>query len=121
MTSCSSKEILVNVGNESPDKRAEGDSPKAIIHLGNTPAKEKKFTSSNKNLQKTFVGSAKSITFVPANDSVAQLVEQMTLNHWVEGSSPSGVTFDFQRVAYYCATLFLLFLPPVSPQYTQFV
>lgn len=26
------------------------------------------------------------------NDSVAQLVEQMTLNHWVEGSSPSGVT-----------------------------
>ena len=25
-------------------------------------------------------------------DSVAQLVEQMTLNHWVEGSSPSGVT-----------------------------
>ncbi len=26
------------------------------------------------------------------NDSVAQLVEQMTLNHWVEGSSPSQVT-----------------------------
>ena len=26
------------------------------------------------------------------NDLVAQLVEQMTLNHWVEGSSPSGVT-----------------------------
>ena len=23
------------------------------------------------------------------NDLVAQLVEQMTLNHWVEGSSPS--------------------------------
>jgi hypothetical protein len=23
---------------------------------------------------------------------VAQLVEQMTLNHWVEGSSPSQVT-----------------------------
>ena len=33
------------------------------------------------------------------NDSVAQLVEQMTLNHWVEGSSPSGVTWiDFRVV-----------------------
>ena len=28
------------------------------------------------------------------NDLVAQLVEQMTLNHWVEGSSPSGVTYQ---------------------------
>ena len=27
-----------------------------------------------------------------ADDLVAQLVEQMTLNHWVEGSSPSQVT-----------------------------
>ena len=26
------------------------------------------------------------------NDSVAQLVEQVTLNHWVESSSLSGVT-----------------------------
>ena len=26
------------------------------------------------------------------DDSVAQLVEQLTLNQWVEGSSPSGVT-----------------------------
>ncbi len=26
------------------------------------------------------------------NDSLAQLVEQLTLNQWVEGSSPSGVT-----------------------------
>ena len=26
------------------------------------------------------------------NDLVAQLVEQMTLNHWVEGSIPSEVT-----------------------------
>lgn len=26
-------------------------------------------------------------------DSVAQLVEQMTLNHWVESSSLSGVTY----------------------------
>ena len=36
--------------------------------------------------------------FAPQNpnkgmqDSVAQLVEQLTLNQWVEGSSPSGVT-----------------------------
>ena len=28
------------------------------------------------------------------SDSVAQLVEQMTLNHWVESSSLSGVTFS---------------------------
>lgn len=28
----------------------------------------------------------------PTDDSVAQLVEQMTLNHWVVGSSPTGVT-----------------------------
>ncbi len=27
------------------------------------------------------------------NDSVAQLAEQLTLNQWVEGSNPSGVTF----------------------------
>ena len=26
------------------------------------------------------------------NDSLAQLVEQLTLNQWVEGSNPSGVT-----------------------------
>ncbi len=32
------------------------------------------------------------------NDSVAQLVEQMTLNHWVVGSSPTGVTYkDHQK------------------------
>ena len=27
------------------------------------------------------------------SDSVAQLVEQLTLNQWVEGSNPSGVTY----------------------------
>ena len=31
------------------------------------------------------------------NDSVAQLVEQMTLNHWVESSSLSGVTIKDHR------------------------
>ncbi len=31
------------------------------------------------------------------NDSVAQLVEQMTLNHWVVGSSPTGVTIKDHR------------------------
>ena len=29
---------------------------------------------------------------IKTKDSVAQLVEQMTLNHWVESSSLSGVT-----------------------------
>ena len=42
-----------------------------------------------------------------SNDFVAQLVEQLTLNQWVEGSSPSEVTtrngktlrtFDSQRL-----------------------
>ena len=32
------------------------------------------------------------VTIAKWNDLVAQLVEQMTLNHWVEGSSPSQVT-----------------------------
>ena len=31
--------------------------------------------------------------FSKTNDLVAQLVEQQTLNLWVEGSSPSWVTF----------------------------
>ena len=30
-------------------------------------------------------------------DSLAQLVEQLTLNQWVEGSSPSGVTKRQER------------------------
>ncbi len=40
--------------------------------------------------------SKKSSTFAPAFErkrvSLAQLVEQLTLNQWVEGSSPSGDT-----------------------------
>ena len=41
--------------------------------------------------------SKKSSTFAPALEkkvfvSLAQLVEQLTLNQWVEGSSPSGDT-----------------------------
>ena len=32
------------------------------------------------------------------DDFVAQLVEQMTLNHWVEGSSPSEVTKNGSRL-----------------------
>ncbi len=30
----------------------------------------------------------------PANLSVAQLVEQLTLNQWVAGSSPAGETYS---------------------------
>ena len=32
------------------------------------------------------------------DDSVAQLVEQMTLNHWVVGSSPTGVTYQNSKL-----------------------
>ena len=34
---------------------------------------------------------------VSKKDSVAQLVEQLTLNQWVEGSSPSGVTSVYNQ------------------------
>ena len=34
------------------------------------------------------------VTIAKEIDLVAQLVEQMTLNHWVEGSSPSEVTIQ---------------------------
>ena len=46
----------------------------------------------------SWIEKIKSISLCPQsrddcrNDFVAQLVEQMTLNHWVEGSSPSEVT-----------------------------
>ncbi len=47
-------------------------------------------------------------------DSVAQLVEQMTLNHWVESSSLSGVTQEIQAVNqsvncffYFCPIVYL--------------
>jgi hypothetical protein len=33
------------------------------------------------------------VSLILKHDSVAQLVEQMTLNHWVVGSSPTGVTY----------------------------
>ena len=49
------------------------------------------------------------------HDSVAQLVEQLTLNQRVEGSSPSGVTLSERD---YSTTLYaldvILFLCPVG-------
>ena len=41
-------------------------------------------------------------------DSLAQLVEQLTLNQWVEGSNPSGVTKDGLKKPSF------LFYPPIS-------
>ncbi len=40
----------------------------------------------------------KSVHLQPENDSVAQSVEQLTLNQWVEGSSPSGVTLKIKHL-----------------------
>ena len=37
------------------------------------------------------------VSLILKHDSVAQLVEQMTLNHWVVGSSPTGVTYKDHR------------------------
>ena len=36
------------------------------------------------------------------NDSLAQLVEQLTLNQWVEGSNPSGGTKDDKSRPFFC-------------------
>ena len=36
------------------------------------------------------------------NDSLAQLVEQLTLNQWVEGSNPSGVTKGGRNSTPFC-------------------
>ena len=38
----------------------------------------------------------KNITFAPSNLSVAQLVEQLTLNQWVTGSNPVRET-EYRR------------------------
>ena len=58
---------------------------------------------SAKKVAQNFVGQKNSITFAShlkkRHDSVAQLVEQMTLNHWVESSSLSGVTKPI-RISY---------------------
>ena len=43
------------------------------------------------------------------NDSLAQLVEQLTLNQWVEGSNPSGVTKGGRNF-----TLFLCIIVRIS-------
>ena len=84
--------------------------PKIIKIRGKSKGKEdkktkrtQKITIDIKKRPKNLVGRKKSINFAlangrrhqrksRANDSVDQLVEQMTLNHWVVGSSPTGVT-----------------------------
>ncbi len=60
-------------------------------------AKSNKTTHNKKYLSKKFWQFKKTPYLCNRNpdkdyDSVAQLVEQMTLNHWVESSSLSGVT-----------------------------
>ncbi len=47
-------------------------------------------------------------------DLVAQLVEQMTLNHWVEGSSPSQVT-QKRCVMIEFLTTHLFYIPGSNP------
>ena len=58
-----------------------------------------------KNISKTLASSKISCTFAPAFEKravyvvfLAQLVEQLTLNQWVEGSSPSGVTIKMVKL-----------------------
>ena len=47
------------------------------------------------------------------NLSVAQLVEQLTLNQWVTGSSPVGET-TIKTVHFYCERFFLISLSPMN-------
>ena len=51
------------------------------------------------------------------DDFVAQLVEQLTLNQWAEGSSPSEVTENKEadrKVKYSVSFLFCILLPSFS-------
>ena len=67
-----------------------------------------------KKITKYFVNSKKSSTFAPAFEkehvSLAQLVEQLTLNQWVESSSLSG---DTSRAAN-CSAFFISSIFPTS-------
>ena len=57
-------------------------------------------------LRKYLVKSKKSSTFAPAFDKehvfLAQLVEQLTLNQWVQGSSPWEDTKDTNFGVFFC-------------------
>ena len=58
----------------------------------------------------------KNYTFAPVLEVfVAQLVEQMTLNHWVQGSSPCEDTTEKKRVTLNCVTLFFMFMQFYNP------
>ena len=56
--------------------------------------------------QKYLVNSKKSSTFALGFETnqvfLAQLVEQLTLNQWVQGSSPWEDTKDIRRVSFFC-------------------
>ena len=58
-----------------------------------SPKKERNIWKSRKNALTLHSQTGGTPTSSRGNDSVAQLVEQMTLNHWVVGSSPTGVTY----------------------------
>lgn len=54
--------------------------------------KRKIFCSHHISTKNLYLCTPKSIFHDTSSDFVAQLVEQLTLNQWVEGSSPSEVT-----------------------------
>ncbi len=60
--------------------------------------KKEVFFGFHLSVQKNGCKFAPAIEKQRSNDSVAQLVEQLTLNQWVVGSSPTGVT-KFAQVA----------------------
>ena len=54
-----------------------------------------------------------------ANVSLAQLVEQLTLNQWVEGSSPSGDTKKTPSGAFFCICTQTLFPDLLNPLFER--
>ena len=63
---------------------------------------------------KNLVSSKKSSTFALGFETnqvfLAQLVEQLTLNQWVQGSSPWEDTRTSNRMSFFCVLSFLDFL-----------
>lgn len=52
----------------------------------------------------------KNVTFAPSNLSVAQLVEQLTLNQWVTGSNPVGETEKTKHLRSHLCRCFVFLL-----------
>ena len=70
-----------------------------------------KYIEKRKICRKSIVGNKKGCTFAPTNDaSVAQLVEHLTLNQGVQGSTPCGSTSISHSISYKSANWVAFFV-----------